>query len=213
MRIKNTYICIILILVLTMFLFGCSFDAVPPDGDETITTDVYAIEYFQGSEANYRTINKDHSPDDIIDVLGPPMFKEEYDYEGLYTIELLYPDSSYRFENNTDENDNLVEGYTLKEINVSQGNYPIFRDIMIGDSFEDIMSKLPRERDWLSDPDEVFYGTGVKEEDSFGGTCYVWEYEDGTTYKQVTLKDEDNVALVYLEFYSEVLDSMMICYL
>ena len=91
----------------------------------------------------------------------------------------------------------------------------MLRDIKIGDSFYDTMSKFPRERDWLSDPDNIFYGTGSEAMDlsSFGGTCSSWVDDDGTTHDNIMVKDEDSVATVSLNFENGILKSMDLWYI
>lgn len=104
---------------------------------------------------------------------------------------------------------------TLDGITVQSGEYSMLRDIKIGDSFYETMSKFPRERDWLSDPDNVFYGNGTLPHDtnSFGGTCHSWLEDDGTKRDSINIKDQDCVATVNFQFYNGILESMDMYYI
>ena len=169
--------------------------------------------YFQGNEAAYRTIDRDHRLEDVTYVLGETMNREESIDDGYASLVLRYSDATYYFYTSADEEGFLIDRYTLDGMIVESGDYPMLRDIKLGDSFYDTMSKFPRERDWLSDPENVFYGTGTKYEEDFGGTCISWVEEDGTTYDNVTLKDEESVATIRLEFMNGTLKLMELFYI
>lgn len=174
-----------------------------------------APNYFQGSEASYRTIDRDHKPEDVMYVLGNTMNREETENDGYYTFDLKYGDAIFYFFAFADENGQLDDNYTLDGIMVQSGDYDMFRGIKIGDSFYDTMSKFPRERDWTLDPDNVFYGNGTMSHDEnlFGGTCNSWVEEDGTKRASINLKDKDCVATVNFQFYDEILKSMEMYYI
>ena len=171
--------------------------------------------YFQGYEASYRTIDRDHHLEDVSYVLGETMNREESQEDDYYSLELRYGDATYYFFGFADEEGYLTDGYTLDGITVQGGDYKMLRDIKLGDSFYDTMSKFPRERDWLSDPDNLFYGTGVGETNDsvFGGACYSWVEDDGTRHDNIMVKDEDSVATVRLEFENGILNLMEIWYI
>lgn len=169
-----------------------------------------APEYFKGSEATYRGINKDMEPEDVIRMLGQPMAQGESDEDGYLSYFLDYSDASYYFSAGIEEYDEL-DRYYIGSIIIKTGNYSLPRDIKLGDTFYNTMDKFPRDKDWLTDPNNCFYGTNTL--DGFGGACFSHEDEDGNTHDSLVFVPMDYVPYMKLEFTNNILKTGMIVFM
>lgn len=170
-----------------------------------------APEYFKGSEAMYRGVSGDNQPEDIKNQLGVPIHEEENIAGGDDPSYILdYEDASYYFVSHIDEDGSLVR-YYLESIIVKSGNHNLPREIKLGDTFYDTMEKFPREKDWLSDPYNCFYGINTL--DGFGGACFSYEDEDGTSHDSIVLVPTEYTPYLKLEFTNGILETAMLVYI
>lgn len=169
-----------------------------------------APEYFKGSEAFYRGVNVNTQPEDIINQFGESISQmgNAENLEEVYILESQ--EASFYFIPNVGEDGSLL-GYYLESIVVYSGNYSLPRNIKLGDSFYSVMEKFPREKDWLSDPNQCFYGTDTLE--GFGGACFTYKDEDGITYESVVLVPVEYTPYFKMEFTDGVLESAMLVYI
>lgn len=168
-----------------------------------------APEYFKGSEAMYRGVNGDLQPDDVIGMLGQPVAQDQSDEEGFLSYYLEYNDASYYFAGVLDE-DEEFDRYYLESIMINSGNYSLPRNIKLGDTFFNTMEKFPRDKDWLEDLYNCFYGINTLE--GFGGACFTYDDEDANTYDSIILVPTEYVPYLKLEFTNKILQSAMIVF-
>lgn len=168
-----------------------------------------APEYFKGSEAVYRGVNGDMGPEDVIRLLGEPMAQDESDDNGYLSYSLDYSDASYYFSSAMNEYDEL-DRYYIESIMIKSGNYSLPRNIKLGDTFFNTMEKFPRDKDWLIDPNNCFYGTNTL--DGFGGACFSHEDSDGNKYDSLVFVPTDYVPYLKLEFTNDILKSGMLVF-
>lgn len=169
-----------------------------------------APEYFKGSEASYRGINGDSSSDDLGIILGAPVNLEEEETEGYVSYVFEYEDASYYFYGSLLGNDKPGK-YYLEYIAINSGDYSLPRDIKLGDSFYSVMEKFPRDKDWLIDPNNCFYGISTL--DGFGGACFSYEDENMTHFDTLVLVPTEYVPYFKMEFTDGILKSAMLVYI
>ena len=167
--------------------------------------------YYKGAEAVYRGVNADTQPVDIKNQLGEPLSEQENDGdEDMPSYSLIYKDASYYFAKHIDLDGNLVR-YYLESIMVTSGNYNLPRSIKLGDTFYSVMNKFPREKDWLIDPYECFYGINTLE--GFGGACFSSIGEAGVSTTSVVLVPSEYTPYFKMEFTKDILESAMIVFI
>lgn len=169
-----------------------------------------APEYYKGIETLYRGVDGSSQPEDLFSLLGEPINQEETDEYGYLSYTLEYEDASYYFTEAFDEYGSL-DNYALEFIIVNSGNYNLPREIKLGDSFYSVMKKFPRDKDWLLDEYNCFYGTNTL--DGFGGACYTYEDEEENIFDTVILVPTDYVPYFKMEFTNGVLESAMLVYM
>ena len=168
-----------------------------------------APEYFKGSEAIYRGVNGDLKPEEVIEMLGQPLAQDQSDEDGYLSYFLEYSDASYYFAGVMGE-DEEFDRYYLESIMINSGNYSLPRNIKLGDTFFNTMEKFPRDKDWLEDLNNCFYGINTL--DGFGGACFSHEDDEGNIYDSIVLVPTEYVPYLKLEFTNNILKSGMIVF-
>lgn len=77
------------------------------------------------------------------------------------------------------------------------GEYPGPRGIRVGDSFKDVMSLFPQDKDWQVNNEGIFY-----EDKNSEAKGYVQTYEDGA--KEITINGEERYPFLRIFFKEDL---------
>ena len=172
-------------------------------------------DYYEAVEASYGVINMTSTAQDVMDAFGEPL-KTDLPLNGIITegdefreYYMEYQWNTYYFVPGGDYIPNY-SNFRISSILVADSAKAMNRDIRIGDSLYDVMKKFPIDKDWLSDPNNCFYGENTY--DSFGGACFTYE-EGGKTYDTVVLVPYEYTPYVKYEFIDKVMVSALIVYI
>ncbi|MFA5638244.1 MAG: hypothetical protein WCY49_01300 [Anaerovoracaceae bacterium] len=170
-------------------------------------------DYYKAVEASYGVINMTSTAQDVINAFGEPL---KTDIPQISTGEEEFREYYMEYEWNTyyfvpgGDFVPTIDRYIISSINVADSAKAMNRDIRIGDTFYDVMKKYPIDKDWLTDPNNCFYGENTY--DSFGGACFTYE-EGGKVYDTVALVPLEYTPYIKYEFIDKVMVSAMIVFI
>ncbi|NCB43422.1 MAG: hypothetical protein EOM59_12505 [Clostridia bacterium] len=167
-------------------------------------------DYYQGEEAIYRGIDGTMNPEQVREILGEPIHREENKDYGYQTLSMDYQDASYYFIGGINDSGEF-DKYYLESIVVMGGEERLPRDIQMGDTFDQIMRKFPRDKDWTADPNNCFYGENTLE--GFGGACFSYEDDAENVYDTIVLVPVEYTPYYKLEFTNGQLMTAMLVFI
>ena len=196
----------LLVLVLLLFLItGCvsnkntvvNGDSEQSNNKNDIVSDNCSLEPLNKTELSVNGIFINMTKEELKSIAGEP--NEIYIETEIGEI-WEYQNTSYHF-------DFVSEGLYISRIYVTGFMQDTPRNIQVGDSFENVLSKFPQKTDYMQDPqalEHYFYG------DDYEGTSgYVYFRDEEHIVVYLTLEDGPYMQIV---FYEKQVESFMFGY-
>lgn len=166
---------------------------------------VLAQGYFFSNEAKYNGITINHTRvEDMYEALGvPDRVMYRYD-DGYYVLDFYYNNDMYECI----MEDNEIEDDPIKKIMIteySEASSP--RDIKIGDSLEEVLSKFPYEYDAESNKG-LFFGEDTMS--GAGGKIIYTSVSGDNKVTQVTVSSENAYPALFIRFDNNLAYTIMI---